>query len=143
MEAFQREGLVILINAPGHVLYLLVSLAAGHSSNWYPARLGPSVWRVLIFPLCAIPAWFFVGRALDALFAKTQLRRVDLVISTTLFALFLIISVGLRFGLSPEERAGQLLLTWYIYGFALWALLMTIPVVAWTKQRALRLNPSR
>ena len=70
-------------------------------------------------------------------------RRADLVAGVTLFTLFLVLSAGLRFGLSPEERAGQDVLFWgYIYGFALWAGLMTIPIVAWFRQRKfVRLPP--
>jgi hypothetical protein len=136
MSALRHQGAIILLNAPGHALYLLISVALGHRSHWSPASVGPGLWRVYSFPFCALPAWFFLGRALDAWFASTRLRRADLVIGLTLFTLFLIISAGLRFGLSPQERADQdPLLGGYIYGFALWAGLMTIPVVAWIRQR--------
>jgi hypothetical protein len=136
MSAFRRQGTITLLNAPGQVLYLLIGVLVGHSSHWSPDSLGPAIWRVFSFPLCALPAWFFLGRALDACFASTRLRRADLVIGLTLFTLFLILSAGLRFGLSPEERAGQDLLFFsYIYGFALWASLMTIPLVAWIRQK--------
>ena len=136
MSAFRQQGAITLLNAPGHAIYLLICVLVGHSSHWSPASLSPSIWRVLSFPLCALPAWFFLGRALDACFASKRLRRADLVLGLTLFSLFLILSAGLRFGVSPQERADQDPLFWgYIYGFALWAGLMTIPVVAWIRQR--------
>jgi hypothetical protein len=145
MSAVRQQGAITLLNAPGQVFYLLIAVSVGHSSHWYPASIGPALWRVLSFPFCAFPAWFFLGRALDGWFAGTRLRRADLVVGATLFTLFLALSAGLRFGLSPEERAGQGLLFWgYIYGFALWAGLMTIPVVAWFRQRKfVRLPPNR
>ncbi len=137
MSALRHQGAIVLLNAPGHALYLLISIAVGHSSHWSPASIGPALWRVYSFPLCALPAWFFLGRALDALFKGTRLRWADLVIGLTLFTLFLLISAGLRFGLSPQERADQdpWLFWGYVYGFTLWAGLMVIPIFAWIRQR--------
>lgn len=136
MLALRHQGAITLLNAPGHALYLLISVAFGHSSHWYPASIGPALWRFYSFPFCALPAWFFLGRGLDAWLATTRLRRADLVLGLTLFTLFLVLSAGLRFGLSPQERADQdpQLLWGYVYGFALWSAFMTIPVVAWIKQ---------
>jgi hypothetical protein len=135
--AMREQGPITLLNAPGHALHLLVSLAVGRRPNWYPYALGPSVWRVLSFPVYALPAWFFLGRGLDAWFANEPLRRVDLVISLTLVGIFLTLSVGLKFGLSDAERQGQELLNWYIGGFCLWAFLMAIPLAAWIRQKSL------
>jgi len=135
MSAIRQQGTITLLNAPGHLLFLLICVLVGHSSHWSPAFLSPAVWRVLSFPLCALPAWFFLGRALDACFASTGLRRVDFAIALTLLFLFLILAAGLRFGLSPEERAGQYLLFCYIDGFAMWASLMTVPLFAWIRQK--------
>lgn len=145
MSAVRQQGAITLLNAPGQVLYLLIAISVGHSTHWYPASIGPALWRAFIFPFCAFPAWFFLGRALDGWFAGAPLRRADLVVGVILFTLFLTLSAGLRFGLSPEERAGQDLLFWaYIYGFVLWASLMMIPIAAWFRQRKfVRLPQSR
>lgn len=139
MCAFRQQGTITMLNAPGHLFYLLIGLLVGHSSHWSPASLSPAIWRVISFPLCALPAWFFLGRSLDGCFLSTRLRRADLVIGLTLFTTFLVLTLGLRFGISPEERAGQDLLFFaYIYGFAMWAAFMAVPLVAWIRQRSIR-----
>jgi hypothetical protein len=133
--ALREQGPIILLNAPGHFVYLLVSRAAAGTSNWYPSSLGPALWRVLTFPFFAIPAWIFAGRGFDGMFRGKRMHRADLAISLVCAALFLFLSVGLRFGLSNAEREGQLLLNWYIAGFGLWTILIGMPLAAWLRAR--------
>jgi hypothetical protein len=63
------------------------------------------------------------------------MRLLDLVLSVILVLLSLVLSAGLRFGLSESERAGDALLMSYIFGFALWSLLFAFPLAAWVRQR--------
>lgn len=144
MSEFRHGGAVMLVNAPGEVLYSIISTSI-HGSRWYPASINPALWRIFSSWFCALPAWFFLGRAMDALCAGTRLRRADLVIGLSFFVVFLALSAGLRFSLAPEERASDDTFLWSsIYGFALWAGLMTIPVIAWLSQhKYLRLTCSR
>jgi hypothetical protein len=133
--AFEEQGKITILNAPGHFPNLLVSLLMRGSSNWSPAALTPSLWRVLTFPLFALPAWFFVGRGFDSLFSGGRIYRGEMVTSLLLVAVFLTLSLGLRFGLAVSECEGQGMVNWYITGFALWAALIAIPSVAWFRQR--------
>jgi hypothetical protein len=134
-KAFQMQGPITCLNVPGQFLQVLVSRAITQdTSNWYPATLGRAVWRVISFPFFALPAWFFVGRGIDALFQKTRVNKLEMVVSLTLSILFLVLGIGLRFGLTDAERADQDLLNSYIAGFVLWAILIGIPFSAWLRQ---------
>lgn len=136
MSAYRQQRTVILLNAPGQLLYSLALLPTGRDPHWCPPSIDPSLWRTISLPVCAFPMWFFLGRAIDAWFGEIRLRRADLFIGATLLIFFLALSAGLRFGLSPQERGGQDFFFWgFVYGFALWAGLLTIPVVTWLKQR--------
>jgi hypothetical protein len=139
--ALRTQGQITVLNAPGQFFHVLVSRIIAGNGNWYPTVIGPSTWRVLIFPFYALPAWFFVGRGLDGLFRRKRLRKAEMVMSLSLAVIFLTFSLGLRFGLSATEREGQLMLDWYIYGFALWGILIAIPFIAWLRQRGIAAEP--
>jgi hypothetical protein len=79
--------------------------------------------------------WFFVGRGIDGFLAGSRLRRIDLILSLSLFAIFLSLGALLRFGITADERAVGDLTISYMYGFAFWAFLIVIPAVVWTRQR--------
>lgn len=136
MSAYRQQRAVILLNAPGQLLYSLALISTGRDGHWCSPSIDPALWRAISLPVCAFPAWFFLGRAIDSWFGGARLGRADLVISATLLILFLALSMGLRFGLSPRERDDQDFFFWgFVYGFALWAGLLMIPVVTWVKQR--------
>lgn len=140
MNAMREQGTICLLNAPGHLLGALASQLVVHHANGFPGSLGPFLWRSLSLPLFAIPAWFFVGRGIDGLFLRRRMRLSDLVLSVFLVLISVALSVGLRFGLSESERAGQELLVYYIYGFAWWSLLFAFPLLAWLRQRLRKAN---
>ena len=142
MNAMQEQGTISLLNAPGHLPGALASqLVVGHA-NGFPDSFGPFLWRVLTIPLFAIPAWFFAGRGIDGLLLRRRMGLFDLVLSSTLVLLSLVLSVGLRFGLSESERTGDALLVSYIFGFAWWSLLFAFPLSAWVRQRLRKANPA-
>jgi hypothetical protein len=140
MNAMREQGGISLLNAPGHLLGALASQLVVHHANGFPDSLGPFLWRVLSRPLFAIPAWFFAGRGIDGLLLRLRMRLFDLVLSVILVPLSLLISVGLRFGLSESERSGDALLVFYIFGFAWWSLLFAFPLSAWVRQRLRKVN---
>ena len=135
MNAMREQGTISLLNAPGYVLGALASQLVVHHARGFPDSLGPFLWRALSVPLFAIPAWFFTGRGIDGLLMRQRMRMFDLVMSAILVLLSLVISVGLRFGLSASERAGDELLVYYISGFAWWSLLFALPLSAWVRQK--------
>jgi hypothetical protein len=57
------------------------------------------------------------------------------VLSLFLALSFGVLFCGFRFGMPEAEREGQELLSWFIEGFALWAVLFAIPFVAWMLRR--------
>jgi hypothetical protein len=135
MTAMREQGTISLLNAPGQILGALASQLIAHHANAFPDSLGPFLWRILSLPLFAIPAWFFAGRGIDGLLLRRRMRLLDLVLSVILVLLALVLSAGLRFGLSESERARQALLMFYIFGFAVWGLLLAFPLSAWVRQR--------
>lgn len=142
MSAYRQQRTVILLNAPGQLLYSLALLPTGRDPHWCPASVDPFLWRTVSLPVCAFPVWFLLGRAIDAWFGKIRLRRADLFVGATLLILFAALSAGLRFGSPPQERSGEDFFFWgFVHGFALWAGLMTIPVVTWLKQRKSPIDP--
>jgi len=138
MNAMREQGTISLLNAPGYVLGALAWQLVIHHARGFPDSLGPFIWRALSVPLYAIPAWFFVGRGIDGLLMRRLMRLFDLVMSTILVLLSLMVSVGLQFGLSASERTGDDLLVYLISGFAWWTLLFAFPLSAWVRQRLRR-----
>ena len=137
-NAIREQGTIVLLNAPGYVLGALASQLVVHHARGFPDSLGLFLWRVLSAPLFAIPAWFFVGRGIDGLLMRQRMIWFDLVMSAILVLLSLVISVGLRFGLSASERTGDDLLVYFITGFAWWSLLFAFPLSAWVRQKVQR-----
>lgn len=136
MNALREQNTISVLNAPGQLLGALASQIVVHHANGFPDAFGPFLWRALSMPLFAIPAWFFAGRGIDGLLMRQRMRFLDLVLSAILVLLSLVISIGLRFGLSETEREGDVLLVSYILGFFWWSLLFAFPLSAWVRQRS-------
>jgi len=140
--AAAAEKAIAVLNAPAHFVNLIVSLLTSRTtawtsysaSRWYPAWLGLWPGRSLTYPIYALPAWFYVERGVDALLGRRGVRTANMVFSSVLAVVAIVICFGLRFGLSPEESKDDVNL--YIEGFALWACLFAIPFAAWFRQRA-------
>jgi len=138
--AFDRAGWwaekpATILNAPAKFVEVFVSLLVAHKGYWYPASLLPSTWHALIYPIYALPAWVYVGLGIDAGIGRRPVRRWNVVLSVFLALTCAALFCGFRFGMPATEREGQELLSWFIEGFALWALLFAIPFVAWTIRR--------
>lgn len=82
-----------------------------------------------------LPAWIYIGLGLDAGIGRCLVRRWNVVLSLFLALTFEVLFCGFRFGMSAAEREGQELLSWFIGGFALWAVLFAIPFGAWMLRR--------
>ena len=140
--AAAAEKAIAVLNAPAHFVDLNVSLLTSRTtawtsystSRWYPAWLGLWPGRSLTYPIYALPAWFYVGRGVDALLGRRGVRTGNMVFSLMLAVVAIVICFSLRFGLSSEERKDDVNL--YIEGFALWACLFAIPFAAWFRQKA-------
>jgi hypothetical protein len=144
--AFDRAGWwaekpATILNAPAKFVEVVVSLVVAHKANWHPASLLPSTWHALIYPIYALPAWVYIGLGIDAGYGRCLVRRWNVVLSLFLALSFAVLFCGFRFGMPAVEREGQGLLSWFIEGFALWAVLFAIPFVAWMLRRRKRETP--
>ena len=126
---------ITILNAPAKFVEVFVSLLVAHKGNWFPASFPSSTWHALIYPVYALPAWFFVGVGIDALMGRRLVRRWNAALSVFLALTFAVLFFGFRFGMPAAEREGQELLSWFIDGFALWAVLFAIPFAAWVLGR--------
>ena len=133
MSALNEQGTICILNAPGRTMAALAFQTLTHGPNWFPDSIGPFIWRAFIFPLFAIPAWYFVGRGIDGILLRARMRLADLILSVVLVLISVLISAGLRFGLSESERADPITVV-SIYGFALWSLLFAFPLTGWILQ---------
>jgi hypothetical protein len=126
---------IFTLDAPAKFVEVFVSLVVAHTTKWYPASMLSSTWQALIYPTYALPAWFYVGRGIDAAMGRCRVRGWNAVVSVFLALTFAVLSCGLRFGMTAEERRGQELLGWFIRGFAVWGVLFAIPFSAWLLQK--------
>jgi hypothetical protein len=138
--AFHRAGSwaekpVTIMNAPAKFVEVFVSLLVAHEAKWYPASFLLSTWYALIYPVYALPAWLYVGVGIDALMGCRVVRRWNAALSVFLALTFALLFCGFRFGMPAAEREGQELLSWFIDGFTLWAVLFGIPFAAWMLRR--------
>ena len=129
------EKPITILNAPAKFVEVFVSLVVAHKANWYPASFLSSTWHALIYPVYALPAWLYVGVGIDALMGRCRVRRWNAALSVFLALTFAVLFCGFRFGMPAAEREGQELLSWFIDGFALWAVLFAIPFAAWMLRR--------
>ena len=143
--AFDRAGWwaeepVTILNAPAKIVEAFVSLIVAQKANWYPASLLSSTWHSLIYPIYALPAWLYVGVGIDALMGRCLVRRWNAALSVFLALSFAVLFFGFRFGMPAADREGQERLSWFIDGFALWAVLFAIPFAAWVRWRKRRVR---
>ena len=126
--ALKASHKITALNMPGFFGEILVSLPTSWPSSWHPEEMILDVWRAIIFPFFALPAWWLVGRGIDSLFYKRKPHNVSTVIGTLLFIGFIVLFCGLRFGLSPTERGES---SWLLWGLGLWTILFASLPVAW------------
>ena len=135
--SWPAERFIVAVNAPAKYVEILVSLVISQTARWEPRWMFPSTWHCLTYPIYALPAWFCIGRGVDALLRRGQVRTFLMVAS----AVFGAVSAGLfgviRFGLSAADRQSVATTEWLMVGFAVWTVLFAIPVVAWVGQRRL------
>jgi hypothetical protein len=126
---------ITILNTPAKLMETLVSLAVARKGYWWPPSLLRSTWHALIYPIYALPAWIYLGLAIDALIGRRRPYRWSAILSVCLALTCASLFYGFRFGMPAAEREGQERLGWFIDGLALWAVLFSIPVVAWMRQK--------
>jgi hypothetical protein len=72
------------------------------------------------------------ARTSAALLSRERLRRPTLLLETPLCGFILFLVLGLRLGISAEERNG---LTYPFWGFGFWVALFSVFPVTWVRHR--------
>ena len=136
MATSSKAHLIEAVNLPAFAVGILVSrVSSSWPMSWTPQGLLPEQWNALSFPFYCLPFWWFVGRGFDALLSRERLRWPSLLLGTLLCGFFLFLMLGLRFGISAEERKG---LTYPFWGFGLWVALFSVFPVTWARQKGRR-----
>jgi hypothetical protein len=121
---------IVAINMPGMLGNLPLSIFSW-PREWRPTGITMEAWRCIVVPLFCLPAWWFVGRGLDALFGHRCLHWATALSGMVLSILCVVLFTGLRFALSPSERGD---VTFPLWGFAIWAGLFAILPAAWLRR---------
>lgn len=122
--AGRHAHLLTALNMPGFAVETLTSIKTW-PDTWTPEWIGWESWLALILPLYCLPAWWFAGRGMDALFGRRRLDFLSQVIGTALFLIFGILFLGLLLAV-PDARNTQG--GYILAGIAFWwTLFATIP----------------
>jgi hypothetical protein len=136
-------GLAAMLNLPAGILQLPYAIFfSPDKRDWNPTPMDSQLWRAITWSLLGLPFWWIIGRAVDALAAIKSGRLTPRIgwIETVLG--FLLVGgcatafAGLLFGLPEADRNRGLILP--LAGFALWALLGNLPLIARFRQWRLR-----
>lgn len=138
--AFDRAGWwaekpLTIVNAPAKIAETVVSLIVARKGYWWPSSLPQSTWHALIYPIYALPAWIYLGFGIDALIGRHRVHRWNVILGLLLALTCASLFCGFRFGMPATERNGQERLSWFIDGLAIWAVLFSIPAVAWLQKK--------
>jgi hypothetical protein len=121
------------INVPGLFIEAGLSSVTSWPHRLYPSRYLLESWRALVFPIYALPAWWYAGRGIDGFVGRVRLRVVETIVSTLVSLAFIGLGVGLQFGLSQSERDADLI--WFTCGLIFWGALIAIEPAGWLRQR--------
>jgi len=127
----QRSWIVMALNLPAFPAEFLESIGTWPMS-WSPSAFSIFQWRMLTFPILALPAWFYVGRGIDALRFRTVLSLWGMASSSILGLGCATLCGGLAFVFPRVDREELLVLM--TGGFALWSLLFASVAVAAVQQ---------
>lgn len=128
---------LMIVNTPGKFADTFISLVLVRMGipPW-PQSMGQSTWHALIYPFYALPAWIYVGFAVDAVMGRRHIRNWNLILSFILVLTCASLFCGFQFGTPVAERSLET--SWFIDGLAIWAVLFSIPVAAWLRQKKRR-----
>lgn len=132
-----RGRLLTAVNLPGMLVEVLSSLRTTWPESWHPAALELFSWRALVYPLYALPAWWFAGLSLDALFGRRKMHWLPMALALGLFA-FCTLMAGVAPFIGELRTSEDFSLA---SGMGLWAVLFGIAPLAWWRQRSRRAAP--
>ena len=126
-----RAHFIAAVNMPAMATEILVDLPTTWPESWHPQQLMLDTWRSLIFPFYCLPAWWFVGRGMDALLGTRRQHWATALFGFAIFLLFAVIFCGLAFGLSAADHEDS---GWIFWGLGGWCLLFAVTPCAWFRQ---------
>jgi hypothetical protein len=121
------------LDFPGMIGEVLVSLPTSWPASWHPAGISLQSWRPLSLPFYSLPAWWLVGRGLDALISRRRMHWLLGVSGSLLCLLCIVVLCGLWFGVPDRDDDGA----WIFWGLGLWGMGFGVLPVAWLRQRRL------
>jgi hypothetical protein len=130
---------ITAINLPGIVIEILISFGTSWPATWHPEGLLFDTWRAISFPFFCLPFWWLIGRYADTFFSLRRLHWTYLLLGSVLSTIFIVMFLGLRFGMSAAER-NESDMSWVFAGIGLWAMLFALAPLAWLRQRRSRVS---
>ena len=132
MSTALRFGHIVdALNIPGVLGEGLMSAIKSRPHNFVPSGMTLESWRAISLPVFCLPAWWLVGRGLDALTGRRRAHWALCLIGTLLGLGFSVLALGLRFGVEAADRMDE---TWPFWGMGLWVVLFGLLPVAWWRQ---------
>jgi hypothetical protein len=133
MATIPKARSMMAINLPGSFIQWLISLPSRSSppSGWHPQALALETWQALVFPFFALPFWWLVGCALDAILSKQRMHWSLLLIGTVFFALLLVATFVFYLPMPASDRAD---LAWLMKGLIGWIIAFAFLPIAWITQ---------
>jgi hypothetical protein len=132
---------IAAMNIPAFFVEILISLPTTWPQTLYPSGFLLESWRALVFPIYALPAWWCAGRNLDGLLGHKRPGIVEVTFNSFVAIAFVVLGLGLRFGLSSSERDSDIV--WYSCGLVLWAVLAGIAPASWLWRRRTTVSRDR
>lgn len=126
-----RGYLLTALNLPAMVPEVLTSLPTTWPESWHPQGIDLFTWRALVFPLYALPAWWFAGVCLDAMLGRRRLHWASAFTALLLFVFCAAMTVAMSLRSQLRDAADL----WLVLGSVLWASLFSLAPLAWWLQR--------
>lgn len=127
----QRFHLVAGLNLPGAVIGAPLTVPVVSFLRKHPSGLSAEIWNTISLPFFCLPAWWFVGRGLDALLAGRRLHWGMLSIGSILSCVCVALVIGILTS-PPADRTDMVEL---LPGGIFWAIAFAALPANWLVSR--------
>jgi hypothetical protein len=130
--AFEEQfPTIVNLNLPGVLIGLPISVPVLQHLRAHPAMLTTRSWAVVTLPFFCLPAWWFVGRGLDAVLVWTRPRLGFRIIGSILCCACIAFAIAIA--KSPPNDRSDLLP--FMPGAILWAVAFGVFPFSWLLPR--------
>jgi hypothetical protein len=123
----RRFTTILNLNLPGALLGAPISLPAISYFRTHPGFFSAKTWHALTLPFFCLPAWWLVGRGLDAILSRTRIplayRILGLILSCACIAFAIAIVTS-----GPEDKPDLLPI---MPGAVFWAVAFSVLPLTW------------